>query len=489
MTAYTEKQYVEEMIATRRKIHQTPEEGWTEFQTTWLVAERLRALGLKVLLGTQVINPKAVMGRDPKLVEAAIKRALAAGVPQSFIDETGGYTGAVAVLETGRPGPVTAFRSDMDCVLVTESDSPDHLPTACGFSSKRPGFMHACGHDAHTSVALEVCRWLVDHKDELKGTIKVLFQPAEEGVRGAGAMAASGVVDDVDTLIGAHVGTFAKLGTIGLCESGFLASTKLDVHFHGRPSHAGADPEKGRSALMAACAAAMMMQGIPRSGQGTTRIAVGRLNAGEGRNVTPVHADMQLEVRGETGEINQYMVKNVENIVEGVKRAYEVEAEIVKAGEATTLPSCPEVLDLIESVAKTVPGVESIERFNKPSGSEDCTLLIERVVQHGGRGVLVQNADVLDFVSPDNGVNDILSFQHLPEDRMAAGQMGRGHLGDEELGSVGAGARVRHGKHAGAVMPEVRGKLVFKTVAGASHARAGGIAALNHETCNNSVEN
>ena len=73
---------------------------------------------------------------------------------------------------------------------------------------------------------------------------------------------------------------------------------------------------------------------------------------------------MQLEVRGETGEINQYMVKNVENIVEGVKRAYEVEAEIVKAGEATTLPSCPEVLDLIESVAKTVPGVESIERFN-----------------------------------------------------------------------------------------------------------------------------
>ena len=244
MTAYTEKQYVEEMIATRRKIHQTPEEGWTEFQTTWLVVERLRALGLKVLLGTQVINPKAVMGRDPKLVEAAVKRALATGVPQSFIDETGGYTGAVAVLETGRPGPVTAFRSDMDCVLVTESDSPDHLPIACGFSSKRPGFMHACGHDGHTSVALEVCRWLVDHKDQLKGTIKVLFQPAEEGVRGAGAMAASGVVDDVDTLIGAHVGTFAKLGTIGLCEGGFLASTKLDVHFHGRPSHAGSDPQR-----------------------------------------------------------------------------------------------------------------------------------------------------------------------------------------------------------------------------------------------------
>ena len=105
------------------------------------------------------------------------------------------------MLETGRPGPVTAFRSDMDCVLVTESDSPDHLPTACGFSSKRPALCMPAATTHTLSVALEVCRWLVDHKDQLKGTIKVLFQPAEEGVRGAGAMAASGVVDDVDTLI------------------------------------------------------------------------------------------------------------------------------------------------------------------------------------------------------------------------------------------------------------------------------------------------
>ena len=339
----TEELYPE-LVQIRRELHQHPEPGLEEHWTSAYICGLLDKWGI------------------------------------SYEFPVAG-TGIVAVIQGQKPGAgnTVALRADMDALPLTEDSSRPYC-------SLNPGRMHACGHDGHTSVALEVCRWLVDHKDQLKGTIKVLFQPAEEGVRGAGAMAASGVVDDVDTLIGAHVGTFAKLGTIGLCESGFLASTKIDVHFHGRPSHAGADPEKGRSALMAACAAAMMMQGIPRSGEGTTRIAVGRLNAGEGRNVTPVHADMQLEVRGETGEINQYMVKNVENIVEGVKRAYEVEAEIVKAGEATTLPSCPEVLDLIESVAKTVPGVESIERFNKPSGSEDCTLLIERVVQHGGRG-------------------------------------------------------------------------------------------------------
>ena len=378
--------YHDQLISIRRHLHTMPEEGWSEFTTTNFIVEKLKEYGYQVLLGTKVINPENCLGRSQKVVDAGIAYARKNGVSEDFLKATEGYTGCCGILDTGRPGPTLAVRFDIDCVPVTESTEQDHIPQSEGFESTRPGLMHACGHDAHMSTGLALAHWVADHKDELKGRIKFLFQPAEEGVRGAGAMAASGVVDDVDTLIGAHVGTFAKLGTIGLCESGFLASTKIDVHFHGRPSHAGADPEKGRSALMAACAAAMMMQGIPRSGEGTTRIAVGRLNAGEGRNVTPVHADMQLEVRGETGEINQYMVKNVENIVEGVKRAYEVEAEIVKAGEATTLPSCPEVLDLIESVAKTVPGVESIERFNKPSGSEDCTLLIERVVQHGGRG-------------------------------------------------------------------------------------------------------
>ena len=129
----------------------------------------------------------------------------------------------------------------------------------------------------------------------------------------------------------------------------------------------------------------MMMQGIPRSGEGVTRIAVGKLNAGEGRNVTPVHADMQLEVRGATGEVNEYMVQNVRNIVEGVKRAYEVEGEIVKAGEATTLNVCPDLIDMVEEEAKKIEGVKRTFREDKPAGSEDCTVLIKRVVDHGGK--------------------------------------------------------------------------------------------------------
>ncbi len=375
------------MIATCRQLHRRPEEGWTEFETTWLVVQRLRSLGaFEVLLGTKIVCPQAVMGRNPELVEAAVVRALEAGVPQSFIDETEGYTGCVAVLDTGRPGPVTAFRADMDCVLVGETDDPAHLPNQEGFASERSGLMHACGHDAHTAVGLALARWLAGNKDRLCGRIKLIFQPAEEGVRGGAAIAASGIVDDVDQLIGAHVGTYAELGEVALCRGGFLASTKIDIHFEGTPSHAGADPQKGRSALMAACATAMMMQGISRHGEGTTRVCVGTLRAGEGRNVTPVHAVMQTEVRGATLAVNSYMVESVEAIVKGNAVAYGVKGWLEKAGEATTLEDSPELLAVIREAAEETPGVTRIVDECRPSGSEDCTMLIRRVLEHGGRG-------------------------------------------------------------------------------------------------------
>ena len=174
--------------------------------------------------------------------------------------------------------------------------------------------MHACGHDGHTALGLAVARWLMEHKDELKGTFKLIYQPAEEGVRGAVAIVGSGVLDDVDIIVGSHCGGKVKLGEVGLVHKGVLASTKFDIYFKGTPSHAGNNPHKGHSALLAASATAMMIVGIPRHGEGASRVAVGRLVAGEGRNVTPVHAYMQTEVRGETAEINDYLCQKIEPV-------------------------------------------------------------------------------------------------------------------------------------------------------------------------------
>lgn len=384
-----DKSAFDEMISARRHLHTIPEEGWTEFETTWFVAQRLKELGYKkILFAPVIINKECVLGRNPDVVATGMKRAVAAGVPESFIEEVGGLTGCAAVLETERPGPVTALRFDMDCVCVEETNDPEHLPNKQGFRSTHPGLMHACGHDGHTAVGLAVARWVIEHQDELKGTIKLVFQPAEEGVRGAVAIAGSGFLDDVNFILGSHCGGKVHLGELGLLHGGVLASTKFDIRFTGVASHAGNQPHAGRSALMAACATSMMLVGIPRHGDGASRIAVGKLIAGEGRNVTPVHAYIQAEVRGETAEVNEYMCENLRRIVRGNAESYDVKAEIERVGDATTLIECPEILDVLRDIGRTLPEVKKIVELSSPAGSEDYTIMLKRVVEHGGRGAM-----------------------------------------------------------------------------------------------------
>ena len=120
------KEFNEQMIADRRFLHAHPEEGWCEFETTWYIVNRLNELGLDWKAGIDVIEPTAVMGRNVELVEKAQKRALEHGVPADFLESLGGYTGAMAILNTGRPGPVTAIRVDVDSLPIEESTDPAH---------------------------------------------------------------------------------------------------------------------------------------------------------------------------------------------------------------------------------------------------------------------------------------------------------------------------------------------------------------------------
>ncbi len=377
------RNYSDEAVSLRRAIHRRPEEGWTEFETEWLVVKTLRALGWTVRLGTDVVEPSAVMGRDQNKVDAAVARAREAGVPDDFIEETDGYTGVVAEWDTGRVGPVTGFRFDMDCVLVEESADAAHPAVSEGFASEIPGAMHACGHDGHTASGLALAHWITDNTDELCGRFRFIFQPAEEGARGAAPMAAAGAADGLNWFFGAHVGMYCKAGELGICRAGFFATTKTDIAFTGTPSHAGADPQKGRSALMAAAACALMLQGIPRHGEGETRIAVGRLVAGEGRNVTPVHASLEIETRGETHDINAFLNDNVRRIVEGAAAAYGVAGTITKAGEGSTLKTTAAGVDVLREAALATVDEARVRTFDKIGGSEDCTILMRRAVEGG----------------------------------------------------------------------------------------------------------
>lgn len=377
--------YHDQLINIRRQLHQNPEEGWSEFTTTAFLVTTLRGYGYDVLTGRKVVAPEACLGREESVVKAGLERARRNGVSEELLSEMEELTGCVAVLDTGRPGPTLAIRFDIDCVPVTECTDDTHVPAKEGFISKNPGFMHACGHDAHMSMGLAVAHWIMDNKDKLSGKIKILFQPAEEGVRGAAGMAASGILDDCDYFLGSHVAMSAKSGEIATNLYGYLCTTKLDVTFHGKPAHAGACPQEGRNALTAAANATVQMMGISRHSGGMTRINIGQLIAGEGRNVIPSKAVMKLEVRGETGEINQYMVDQVTNICKGIAMSFGVTYEMRKMGEAVDLTADQELVDILNAAGRATPGITVVDKALNFGGSEDATILARRVQAHGGK--------------------------------------------------------------------------------------------------------
>jgi aminobenzoyl-glutamate utilization protein A len=288
------------LVELRRDFHKYPESAWTEFRTAALVAKELTELGYELTLGEQATKKEYMMGvPDERVLADHQERAVRQGADSEFVTRmTGGHTGLWADLKCGE-GPTIALRFDMDANDIMESQDSNHGPCAQGFASCNKGVMHACGHDGHTAVGLVVAELLAKHKSDLRGTIRLIFQPAEEGVRGARAMVAAGAVNNVDFIIGFHLGFQAeRTGVLVAGTKDFLATSKLNVWYEGAPAHAGAYPEKGKNAMLAACSAVLNLHAISRHSGGATRITVGTLNAGQGRNVIPPNAFFELETRG-----------------------------------------------------------------------------------------------------------------------------------------------------------------------------------------------
>jgi aminobenzoyl-glutamate utilization protein A len=376
------------LINYRRDFHKHAETAWTEFRTASIVADTLAGLGFTVLMGEEVIVQDKMMGvpSDGEL-ERQQQRALAQGANAKRVEKmNGGKTGVVGVMHFAQPGPTAAFRFDMDANDIIEAQSQSHRPWREGFASVNKGAMHACGHDGHTAIGLIFAEVLAQVKDQLAGTVKVIFQPAEEGVRGAKAMMASGVVDDVNYFIGMHLGIGLKNSRRVTCQTeGFLATTKLDAIFAGTPAHAGAAPETGRNALLAAATAALNLHAISRHSQGASRVNVGVMNAGTGRNVVPANAVLKLETRGSTTQINEYVYGEALRILRASAEMYDVALELAEMGGAAGGSNSPEFAAEIGKIAEQSNLFEEILPAGNIGGSEDCTYFIERVQQCGGQ--------------------------------------------------------------------------------------------------------
>ncbi|MEG9487673.1 M20 family metallo-hydrolase [Mannheimia indoligenes] len=378
---------LDKLIELRREFHKFPETGWSEFWTTSKIADYLEAIDFQILLGKEIIHPDFVRGRNKAIVEKGIQRAINYGANPKWLDKMDGYTGCVAVFDSGKPGKTIALRFDIDCVDVSETKSPKHRANQLGFASVNEGEMHACGHDGHITIGLGVAHWLMENKDKITGKVKIVFQPAEEGVRGAAAIAASGVIDDANYFAGSHISFCADSGTVLADPKNFLSTTKIDIRYKGKPAHAGAAPHLGHNALLAAAHAVTQLHGISRHGSGMTRINVGVFKAGSGRNVIPADAEIKLEVRGENKEINQYMVDQVMQIAKGIAISFDVEYETEIMGEAVDMNNDAELVSLIKEIAIAQPQVHSSDKEYSFNASEDATILGRRVQDNGGKAI------------------------------------------------------------------------------------------------------
>lgn len=374
-----------DLIERRRAIHMTPEVGWCEFLSTARAAEVLSGLGFEVKVGREILQPDYVRGRDPEEAQHAELYAKDQGVPRQLLDRMGGLTGCVAVFDTKRPGKTVCIRAELDALYVSEPEDPEHLPARENFHSMRPGVMHACGHDGHQAVLLELGRFIAANKERLTGKIKFIFQPAEEGSRGAYAFVRSGVLDDVDTIICAHFGLDQPPGTVYTAPSKFLCTEKIDFEFIGRPSHAGMHPQTGRNALMAAANAAINLMALPRHGDGMTRVNVGNLHAGEGRNVVAAHATMQIEVRGANEKIKDYLAHEAVQRCAGMAMAFDVQMKHRVVGEAVDFTPDDSVSQLITVCAKRARYCRNIQPHLTVTYSDDAAVMFRRVQQRGGK--------------------------------------------------------------------------------------------------------
>ena len=380
----------EEMVARRRDLHKHPETGWTEFRTASMVVKELEKLGYAVTYGAEVVDEASMMGVPSVAdLEKYMERAISEGAdPEVVVKMLGGKTGVVAVLDSGKPGKTVGFRFDMDCNDVEEDSGASHRPAQEGFGSCHANAMHACGHDGHVTIGLAVAKLLAAHKDELVGKVKLIFQPAEEGVRGAYAMINAGVADDIDYFFGGHIAFKATNDDSLVClTDGFLATTKLDAVYKGVSSHAGLAPEQGKNALLAAAQASISLHSISRHGKGASRINVGVLNAGTGRNVLPDIAVLKTETRGATTEINEFMVGEAKRMLQAAADLYDVSVTVTKAGSAPACVADFELAKEVAQIAKASAQYKEIIDYMDMGGSEDCAYFMERVQQKGGRAI------------------------------------------------------------------------------------------------------
>lgn len=373
----------------RRDFHQHPETAWSEFRTASIITENLNQWGYQVLSGQTICNPLYRYGiPNSKTLTQYMQRAIKNGAnPTICKTMEGGYTAVAGILKKGN-GPIVALRFDMDALPIQESNKAQHLPQAKGFSSKYEGIMHACGHDMHIATGLGIAYILA--QSDFSGTIKIIFQPAEEGVRGARSIVESGFLNDVTHIMAHHVWNIMPKHNLVCAMNGTLATYKINATFIGRAAHAGMAPKEGINAMAAAAKAITELYHTAILLPSKQWINCGVVHGGEARNIIPAHTTLEIETRAPEAHSNTLLIKQCQQILNQAASHYHCKVTIETAGEATTAQCSPELAKIVEQEAQNTPFFQHITLSDQTNrGSEDFTIMMNHVLQQNGQAIFI----------------------------------------------------------------------------------------------------
>ena len=326
----------ESLVATRRDIHQHPELGFEETRTAGLIAERLRALRYQVTPGV-------------------------------------GKTGVVGLKK--KDGRCVLLRADMDALPVEEAN-------AVPYRSQQPGKMHACGHDGHVAIGLEVARRLAPL--DLAGSVKFAFQPAEEASNGAQAMISDGVLDapKVDAAFGIHLWNDLPVGTVGIMPGPVMASVdQFEIAIVGRGGHAAAPHQTIDPVLVAAHVVTALQSLVSRRRDPLSEavVSVTEVHAGRAFNVIPDRADLRGTVRTFGGHFFEDAPGLVRQTAEGVAAAFGARATVTYRRLSAPLVNNEALSALMRDVAAGLVGAANVRQGVRTMGGEDMAYFLEQV--------------------------------------------------------------------------------------------------------------
>ena len=326
------------VIDTRRKIHMHPETAFEEFETQKLIESELRKIG--------------------------------------YDTERTARTGVIATLKGRSDGLTIGLRADTDALNLTEENE---IP----YKSQIPGKMHACGHDAHTAMLLGAASLIYQYHDELKGSVKLIFQPAEEGGGGGKLIVDEGHLDDVDRVFAVHVWRETKSGIIGTRKEGFLASAdEFGIYVTGKGGHAAAphqaiDPTAVLIDIYNAIQKIVSREIDPFD---NVIITTPMLKASDAFNVIPKQAQLKGTFRTMDSSVRDHIVKRIPEIVAGYCKAWRCEGEVVfNEGDMIAYPPLINDSETVDEVQKLLENTDLEFRIMDPSmGGEDFAFYTQK---------------------------------------------------------------------------------------------------------------